>query len=205
MSVYHPNRGHQLFLFLADPGRLSLYAAGPSWHAQRNVRHGPGPGRCGGLIAGLFSNHIRAEHLHRYLLVVGASFLPAALCFFIGVPAEPAGVVIVGCTMVSQALACIFSIVAMSVVLKQTPDHLLGKITAHITTLSMCALPMGQALYGLLFDVSGDWLYLILLGASLATCLVGISSRGSLLRLAGAEPAPPSIPAHRTLKREKHR
>lgn len=149
-------------------------------------------GIAGGLITGLCSTRIRAEHLHRYLLVVGASLLPTALCFFIGVPAGSAGVIIVGCTMVSQALACIFSIVAMSIVQRRTPDHLLGKITAYITTLSMCALPIGQALYGLLFDASRDRLYLILLGASLATCLVGISSRGSLRRLAGVEPAPSS-------------
>lgn len=151
-------------------------------------------GIVGGLITGLCSTRIRAERLHRYLLVVGVSLLPAALCFLIGIPAGPAGAVIIVCTMVSQALACIFSIVAMSIVQKRTPDHLLGKISAYIATLSMCALPVGQALYGLLFDVSGGWLHLLLLGASLATCLVGMASRGSLRRLADVEPTVPAFP-----------
>lgn len=39
-------------------------------------------GIAGGLITGLCSTRIRAEYLHRYLLVVGASLLPTALCFF---------------------------------------------------------------------------------------------------------------------------
>ena len=65
----------------------------------------------------------------------------------------------------------------------RTPSHLLGKMTAYIMTLTMCAQPVGQALYGVLFDRFAGSLYLPLIATALIAAAIGLASRGLFARL----------------------
>ena len=65
-----------------------------------------------------------------------------------------------------------------------TPSDLIGKIMALATCLCMCAAPLGQALYGWLFEAASAHLYVIFFCAAAASCLVALFSRKSFKRLA---------------------
>lgn len=57
---------------------------------------------------------------------------------------------------------------------RATPPHLLGKVAAFVSAISTCAMPLGQALYGVLFEAfqARVWVVVLLgLGASLAVAL----------------------------------
>lgn len=56
------------------------------------------------------------------------------------------------------ALMCcttLFSVYAQTLIQKLTPEGLLGKVSSAVTVICMCAFPLGQALYGFLFDGAG--------------------------------------------------
>ncbi|MDE7010711.1 MAG: MFS transporter, partial [Oscillospiraceae bacterium] len=58
-----------------------------------------------------------------------------------------------------------------------TPSHLLGKMTAYIMTLTMCAQPVGQGAFGLFFDMAAGRSWLVLLPAGVLICALGLGSR----------------------------
>ena len=57
-----------------------------------------------------------------------------------------------------------FSIQMLAVVQAETPEHLIGKVIACITTLIMCAQPFGQLIYGLLFERIGASVIIVCTG-----------------------------------------
>ena len=59
----------------------------------------------------------------------------------------------------------------------------MGKVMAYVFTLSLCAQPLGQILYGALFDRCGARAYWVLVPSGLLVCLAGALSRGFLGRL----------------------
>jgi hypothetical protein len=57
---------------------------------------------------------------------------------------------------------------------RQTPPHMLGKVFAFVTVLCICAFPVGNALYGVLFDAAGDKAALILFFACGASLIIAL-------------------------------
>ena len=51
-----------------------------------------------------------------------------------------------------MACAMLFTVSAQTYLQRATPPHLLGKVASFVAAISTCAMPLGQALYGLLFD-----------------------------------------------------
>ena len=86
---------------------------------------------------------------------------------------EYGALVLVFC--VGQAMACTFSIFAVSAIQQRTPEHMTGKVMACVSTISMCAQPLGQMLYGLWFDASPGWVVLPASGAAIFA--LGVCSR----------------------------
>ena len=76
-----------------------------------------------------------------------------------------------------QACACCFSIFAVSAIQERTPEHMTGKVMACVSAVSMCAQPVGQAAFGLLFDAAAGQAWLVLLPAGVLICALGIGSR----------------------------
>ena len=74
-----------------------------------------------------------------------------------------------------QAAACTFSIFAVSAIQQKTPENMTGKVMACVSTISMCALPLGQFAYGMWFDVSPGWL--VLAASEGAVAVLGVISR----------------------------
>ena len=51
-----------------------------------------------------------------------------------------------------QPAISIFSIFAVSLIQQRTPKHLIGKVMAYTSTVTLCVQPVGQIVYGFLFD-----------------------------------------------------
>ena len=87
----------------------------------------------------------------------------------------------------ASACAVLFTVAAMTALQRLVPPHLLGKAAAFLAALSTCAMPLGQGLYGLLFDALPCWAVLLLGGSlSLAAALAAGPVLGRLAGLDGA-------------------
>ena len=107
---------------------------------------------------------------------MGASLLP-------GVPALFGWWGVTAMSFAVMVLSTLLVVVLSAAVQAQTPPDLLGKVMAFIMAVSNCAAPLGQAVYGMLFEGCPAWG--VLLGAAAAAALAAAWSRRVFWELEG--------------------
>ena len=78
------------------------------------------------------------------------------------------------------------SVFALSLLQGMTPTAMLGKVMAFTVSFSLCAQPLGQILYGALFDTFPFQTAGIFFGSGLCILLLGGYSKGVFLQLSKA-------------------
>ena len=108
---------------------------------------------CGGMGAGMLAGKIKAEKGYLLLFYDALSLIPIGLALMFPVPAIVYyGIIMVSC-FVMMFLATLFSIQIMSYLQMIVPGNLIGKVISCAMCIGMCATPVGQAIYGSLFEI----------------------------------------------------
>ena len=121
------------------------------------------------------------------LAVIGVCIIPAGAVFLFSSSALIRYAVIVAAFCGMQAAISIFSIVAVSMIQQNTPDELIGKIMAYTAAVTMCAQPVGQMVYGFLFDRFHGAVYLVLIPSGIMVCVIGLLATDGLEKPSGIE------------------
>ncbi len=130
----------------------------------------------GSITAGVLAEKLKIHKLSVLLATLGIFIIPAGIVFLL-----PVNVIIkYGVTVVSfcgmQAVISIFSIFAVSLIQQRTPNHLIGKVMAYTSTVTLCVQPIGQIVYGFLFDRFHNAVYFVLIPTGIIVCIVGLSA-----------------------------
>ena len=141
----------------------------------------------GSLCAGLLGKKLRVRDLSAIFLSFGLSLFPIGLSFLLPVGRMARYGVLLFFFCVCQLGVCIFSTYAITLIQQRTPEQLMGKVMSCVFTLSMCAQPVGQVVYGALFDCFSDSVYWVLIPTGMLICLIAVVSRGFLKRMEAAE------------------
>lgn len=141
----------------------------------------------GSLCAGLLGKKLRVRDLSAIFLSFGLSLFPIGLSFLLPVGTMARYGVLLFFFCVCQLGVCIFSTYAITLIQQRTPEQLMGKVMSCVFTLSMCAQPVGQMVYGALFDCFSDSVYWVLIPTGMLICLIAVASRGFLKRMEAAE------------------
>ena len=141
----------------------------------------------GSLCAGLLGKKLRVRDLSAIFLSFGLSLFPIGLSFLLPVGRMARYGVLLFFFCVCQLGVCIFSTYAITLIQQRTPKQLMGKVMSCVFTLSMCAQPVGQVVYGALFDCFFDSVYWVLIPTGMLICLIAVASRGFLKRMEAAE------------------
>lgn len=130
----------------------------------------------GSIAAGIFTGKLKTHKLSLILGSLGIFVIPAGIAFIL--PVNPMIRYIINiisfCGM--QIAISIFSIFAVSLIQQRTPNHLIGKIMAYTSIVTLCAQPIGQMVYGFLFDKFRNAAYVVLIPTGLIICIVGLLS-----------------------------
>ena len=141
----------------------------------------------GSLCAGLLGKKLRVRDLAAIFLSFGLSLFPIGFSFLLPVGTMARYGVLLFFFCVCQLGVCIFSTYAITLIQQRTPKQLMGKVMSCVFTLSMCAQPVGQVVYGALFDCFSDRVYWVLIPTGMLICLIAVVSRGFLKRMEAAE------------------
>lgn len=141
----------------------------------------------GSLCAGLLGKKLRVRDMAAIFLSFGLSLFPIGLSFLLPVGRMARYGVLLFFFCVCQLGVCIFSTYAITLIQQRTPEQLMGKVMSCVFTLSMCAQPVGQVVYGALFDCFSDSVYWGLIPTGMLICLIAVVSRGFLKRMEAAE------------------
>ena len=141
----------------------------------------------GSLCAGLLGKKLRVRDMAAIFLSFGLSLFPIGFSFLLPVGRMARYGVLLFFFCVCQLGVCIFSTYAITLIQQRTPKQLMGKVMSCVFTLSMCAQPVGQMVYGALFDCFSDSVYWVLIPTGMLICLIAVASRGFLKRMEAAE------------------
>ena len=127
-----------------------------------------------GVSVGVFAERLRLSRAPLFLLVAALGLLPIAVVLGVGMDAMLAYGIVVAGLFASMACATMFSIQAISFVQLETPGHLVGKVIALAMSLANCAQPVGQLIYGGLFDALRGNLVPVALGTAAIAFVIGL-------------------------------
>lgn len=86
-------------------------------------------------------------------------------------------------SFMAMCVSTMFTVSIYTVVQQRTPIHLLGKIMASIIAIASCSQPIGQALYGILFEKLYAMPWIVMIGAANVSFCISILSKGTFYRL----------------------
>jgi len=132
----------------------------------------------GSAAAGLLTGKLRIHRLPLLLASMGIFMIPAGIAFLCPVNPMVKYAVTVASLCGMQAAISIFSIFAVSLIQQRTPDHLIGKVMAYTSAVTLCVQPIGQIVYGFLFDRFYNAAYLCFIPTGILVCIVGLSAMG---------------------------
>ena len=132
----------------------------------------------GSVAAGLLATKMKIQRLSILLASMGIFMIPAGIVFLCPINPMIKYVITVVSLCGMQAAISIFSIFAVSLIQQRTPNHLIGKVMAYTSTITLCVQPIGQIVYGFLFDRFHNAIYLCFIPTGVIVCIVGLSEMG---------------------------
>ena len=140
-------------------------------------------GLFGGGLAALLGPRLRLRRGGAVLLAASLTAAGMGAALLPGVPPSLGWWGVTAMSFAIMVLSTLLVVVLSAAVQGQTPPELLGKVMAFIMAVSNCAAPLGQAVYGALFEACPAWA--VLLGAAGAAALAAAWSRGVFRDLDG--------------------
>ena len=140
-------------------------------------------GLFGGVLAALLGPRLRLRRGGAGLLAASLTAAGMGAALLPGVPPSLGWWGVTAMSFAIMVLSTLLVVVLSAAVQGQTPPELLGKVMAFIMAVSNCAAPLGQAVYGALFEACPAWA--VLLGAAGAAALAAAWSRGVFRDLDG--------------------
>lgn len=157
---------------------------------QANVLYGYAEGAmgfgslAGGMGAGLLAGKIRARSGYLLLIVDALPLFPIGAVLAFSIQGIPAYIIIMISCFIMMFLATLFSVQIMSYLQMIVPSELLGKVISCAMCVGMCATPLGQAVYGTLFEVMERNVYIVFFIVAILIIGLALIMKKSFVRLA---------------------
>lgn len=130
----------------------------------------------GSLFVGIMAQKFRLRWLAFVFMGLGVSLIPAGMAFLLPVGSFNVYIILLVMFSLGQFGCSLFSTYAISAIQARTPDRLMGKVMSFVFTLSICAQPVGQIVYGALFDWFSKTPYWVLIPSGILVCIIGVLS-----------------------------
>lgn len=137
----------------------------------------------GGIMAGVLSKKLKAKNSYLSILYCALTLVPIGIA--IAIPMSPmiAYILILISCFIMMLFASLFSVQMMAYLQMIVPGEFLGKVISCAMCIGMCASPLGQALYGSLFQVLKNHMAIIFFVVTIITCLIALLSKNLFKRM----------------------
>ncbi len=139
-------------------------------------------GLAGGIGAGIFANRLAIYKSGNLVIACAVCVFPISVSLILFSSAIINYIVITVCCFAIMVCSTIFTVQMMSFIQKETPQNLIGKVIAVILTVSMCAQPLGNAFYGVLFEICKGFEYAVVLFSGIVSLIIAISTKNIFKR-----------------------
>ena len=134
--------------------------------------------------AGMLAGKMKPSKGYLLLFYDALTLIPIGLSLMLPVPSMVSyGIIMVSC-FVMMFLATLFSIQIMSFLQMIVPGHLIGKVISCAMCIGMCATPVGQAIYGSLFEILKGKAFVLFFIVTVIVVLMSFVMKKPFARLA---------------------
>ena len=134
-------------------------------------------GLAGGIGAGVFANKLAIHKSGNLVTACAVCVFPIGVSLMLFSSGMLNYVVITICCFGIMVFSTVFTVQMMSFIQTETPQNLIGKVIAVILTVSMCAQPLGNAFYGVMFEICKGYEYAVVLFSGVVSLIIAISAR----------------------------
>lgn len=134
-------------------------------------------GLCGGILTAILGEKLKLKNSYLLLLLCSLCIAIMSLPLLINLNSNLSYIVITSTSFLIMAFATMFSIKMIATVQAETPALLVGKVIALMMSIAMCAQPIGQILYGFIFDIFKNNTGIILISVSVISIIISISAK----------------------------
>ena len=134
-------------------------------------------GLAGGISAGIFANKLTIHKSGNLVIACAACVFPISVSLILFSSGIINYIVITVCCFTIMVFSTIFTVQMMSFIQTETPQNLIGKVISVIFTVSMSAQPLGNALYGILFEIGKGFEYAVVLFSGTVSLIIAINAR----------------------------
>lgn len=150
-------------------------------------------GLAGGIVSSAAGKRLQAGSIWRLILLISLLLLPVSASLFFQLPDGFRYLVLAACAFLIMALATMFTVQMTTLVQRLTPRHMIGKVLSWIIAISVCTQPIGQAVYGTVFEFMAGREWAVFFLAAAVCVLISllfkqVSQNLSEEAPAGAEP-----------------
>ncbi|MDE7287191.1 MAG: MFS transporter [Lachnospiraceae bacterium] len=141
-------------------------------------------GLAGGIGAGIFAKRLTIQKAGNLIIVCAVCVFPIGIALGLSISGLISYFVMTVCCFCIMVCSTIFTVQMMAFVQAQTPQNLIGKVIALMITVAMCAQPVGNVLYGFLFEVCYGAEAAVVLLAGGISLAIAVSAKNIFRRLA---------------------
>ena len=134
-------------------------------------------GLFGGILTAAIAEKLKLKNSYILLLVCAASVALMGISLMFHIPAILSYWVITLMSFTAMGASTLFVVQIYTMVQEQTQPQLVGKIMAALISIAMCGQPIGQAIYGVLFDIFESRTWIVLIVAAIAAFLIALYSK----------------------------
>lgn len=134
-------------------------------------------GLAGGIGAGIFAKKLGIQKAGNLIIICAACVFPIGTALILFSSGLVNYMVMTLCCFVIMVFSTVFTVQMMSFIQEETPPNLLGKVIAVILTVSMCAQPVGNVFYGILFEVCEGWESAVFLFAGTVSMIIAAGTK----------------------------
>lgn len=134
-------------------------------------------GLTGGILAGIFADRLHVRTSAHILAACALCVFPIGITLLISDSGILNYLVLTICCFLIMVFSTIFMVQMMAFIQTESPPHLTGKVIAVILTVSMCSQPLGNALYGVLFEAGREYEYAVVLFSGMISLLIAVKAR----------------------------
>ncbi|MFB6589308.1 MFS transporter [Bacillus thuringiensis] len=134
----------------------------------------------GALSIGFFAKKLQMKTLYNWMLIIALLVIPVALSvtpFTLNLGYYPPFILFILSSLLIAMIMTIVSIYVITVVQKKTPNENLGKVMAIITAVSQCMAPIGQVVYGFMFEGFSTKIYLPIFAISFIMIIIAVVTK----------------------------
>lgn len=139
-------------------------------------------GLAGGIGAGIFANKLAIHKSGNLVIACAVCVFPIGVSLILFSSAIINYIVITICCFIIMVCSTLFTVQMMTFIQTETPQNLIGKVIAVILTVSMCAQPLGNAFYGILFEICKGCEYAVVLFSGAVSLVIAINTRNIFIR-----------------------